>query len=98
MKGSQRSNLFFKKLPCKICSELCQHSKSFILSELSGGEDRSEAVVSRLVSGQTELGEEQTADLVRPSLGCHKHQAQPRHVRPPGVSASGPVDYLWRDS
>ena len=65
---------------------LCQHSESFVLSELSSSEDRSEAVVGRLVSGQREVGEEEAEDQVGASLGSHKHQAQSSHVRPARVS------------
>ena len=67
---------------------LCQHRQSLILPELSRSEDRSEAIVGRQVSGETELGEEQPADLLRPSLGSNKYQAQPSQVRPPRVSGS----------
>ena len=66
---------------------LSQDSQGFILSELSGSEDRSEAIVGRQVSGETELGEEEATHHLGPRLGCHKHQAQSSHVRPPRVSA-----------
>ena len=90
-KNSQRpeiKNIFLIKLPFKVRAVLCQHSQSLILSELSGSEDRSEAIVGRQVSGETELGEEQPADLLRPSLGSNKDQAEASQVRSPRVSGS----------
>ena len=84
----EKRNIFIIKLPFKVRAVLCQHSQSLILSELSGSEDGSEAIVGRQVSGETELGEEQPADLLRPSLGGNKDQAEPSQVRPPRVSGS----------
>ena len=84
----KKKNIFIKIIPFKVRAVLSQDSQGFILSELSGSEDRSEAIVGRQVSGETELGEEQPADLLRPSLGGNKDQAEPSQVRPPRVSGS----------
>lgn len=81
----------YDEQPFKVRSKLCQNGQTPTLSKLSGSEDRSEAVVRRDVRRESQVLQQDTAHLVRPSLGRDKEQAQPGEVSPALVPGQGEV-------